>query len=309
MDMVWLSTFKKIADEGSYTRAAALLSISQPAVSKQVRQLEKIFGAKLIRVSGRELQLTEAGKQVYDFASRIEADFKVTHRKVETLAGLSRDVVTIACNTNTLVHQLPSILRQFWLDHPEITVRTLRKGRYEINDAVKSGLADLGIQTSPFLDKSLEAILSKHEPFIVVASREHALADTYTTTPEQISRERVVISSGEHGTLVDEWFAAHGTRLRDVMVVSCFEEARVATMENLGIGILPRDIVAEDLASGRLVQLCVDDFDPSRTTYVVYAKGIGPPASWLIDLLVQPDVEGKPGPSTLDRQLAAASLN
>jgi DNA-binding transcriptional LysR family regulator len=285
MDLVWLTTLRKIADEGSYTRAAAALSISQPAVSKQIRQLERIFGAKLVQVTGRELQLTDAGRQVYDFACRLEADFRATQQNVGALAEASKEVVTIACNTNALVHQLPAILPRFWLAHPEIEVRTLRKGRYELNDAVKSGLADLGIQTSPYLDKTLEAIPSKHESFIIVAAAEHTLAGGYGTTPEQISHERVVISSGVHSTLIYEWFAAHGTQLHDPVVVSCFEEVRVATLENLAVGILPQDIVADDLANERLVQLRVDDFEPSRTTYVIYKRGIEPPASWLIDLL------------------------
>ena len=290
MDIVWLTTLRKIADEGSYTRAAALLSISQPAVSKQIRQLERIFGAKLFKAAGRDLQLTEAGRQVYDFACRVEEDFRSTQTTVGALAGRFQDVVTIACNTNTLVHQLPAILRQFWLEHPEITVRTLRKGRSELNVAVKNGTAELGIQTSPFLDRALEAIPSKHESFIIVVSAEHELAGEHSVTAEQMSNERVVISSGEHGTLIHEWFAAHGTRLHDPLVVSCFEEVRVAALQNLAIGILPQDVVTDDLANERMVQLRVDGFDPSRTTYVVYKKGIQPPASWLIEMLIEPEI-------------------
>jgi DNA-binding transcriptional LysR family regulator len=95
MYLFWLSTFKKVIDEGSYTRAAAGLFVSQSAVSQQVRQLEKLFGAKLIQMSGRRLELTEAGVQVYSFATSMENEYDATRHAIDELLGRARRHIVI----------------------------------------------------------------------------------------------------------------------------------------------------------------------------------------------------------------------
>jgi DNA-binding transcriptional LysR family regulator len=101
-----------------------------------------------------------------------------------------------------------------------------------------------------------------------------------------MAKQRVLISSGVHGKLVRDWFAAHGAKLEYPTILSCFEEVRALAKENLGVGILPRSIVEQDLATRRLVQLLVDDFALSRNTYVIYKPDIEPPSQWLVDFLV-----------------------
>jgi DNA-binding transcriptional LysR family regulator len=280
-----LATLRTVVEEGSYSKAASALSISQPAVSKQIRRLERSFGAKLFWVAGQQLQLTNAGRRAYELACRFLDEFSM-QQAINERAGNPRDSVTIACNANALMDQLRAVLPQFAVIYPGIEVRTIHKARFQINEAVKSGVADVGIQTNPYLDETLVSVPNRHDSFIFVAGADNQRAGPYRTSAEQMSKQRVLISSGVHGKLVRQWFAVHGAELEHLTVLSCFEEVRALAKENLGVGILPGSIVEEDLATKRLVQLLVDDFALSRNTYVIYRHDIQPPSRWLADFLV-----------------------
>jgi DNA-binding transcriptional LysR family regulator len=287
MYLFWLTTFKKVVDERSYTRAAAALFISQSAASQQVRQIEKLFGAKLIQVVGREPHLTEVGKQVYELASKIEDEVDATRQRIDGMLGRSHSVVTIVSSTAPLVHRLPPVIRRFWAEHPEIGVKTLMRTGSEITDAVKTGFADLGIQTGYHLDKSLEAIPSWSDVIIGVVATEHSLARATAIQHWEIARQKIAISVGaEIRGLIDDWFEARGSKPLDLMELASFEEIRIAALGNLALGLLPSYVVSEDVQAGRLVQLDIQDFHLSRQTYLIHRKNFSKPASWLIEMLL-----------------------
>ena len=282
-----LTTLKRVADEGSYTRAAATLFISQPSVSQHIRQLERAFGAQLIEIVGRRPELTEAGKQVYELACEMESRFELTRQRVDELIGRSLRVVTVVSHTAPLLHRLPPVLRRYWLQHPEISIKTVNKSGHEITDAVKAGVAHIGIQTDAYLDTSLEAIPAWRDSVVGVSAKDHPLADASNITASEISHGRVIVCmGGEIRRLIEVWFQSHGAQLQDVMEVSSFEQVRTAALEGLGVGFLPSYVVLNDLDSG-LSQLDIDDFRLSRGTYVIFRKGVHEPARKLIDMMVE----------------------
>jgi DNA-binding transcriptional LysR family regulator len=89
--------------------------------------------------------------------------------------------------------------------------------------------------------------------------------------------------------LIENWFEERNARLDNLMVLSSSEESRVVTLENLAIGFLPRYVVEDDLLTGRLVELEIEDFSLSRTTYVIHRRQVNEAARWLIDMLTEPD--------------------
>jgi DNA-binding transcriptional LysR family regulator len=294
MYLAWLTTLKKVIDEGSFTRASVSLFISQSAASQQIHQLERFFGAKLIERRGRDLQLTPAGQRVYELASVMEREFEATREQVDELVGKSREAVTIVGPTASLLHLVPSVTARFSMEHPEVGIRTIMKTGHEIVDAVRSGVADLAIVarlSETFrVENTLEVVPIRDEMIVSVASARHHFADMITVTPDQIARERVALGvGGQLRTLIENWFEARAAKLENLMVLASSEESRVVTLENLAIGFLPRYVVEDDLLTGRLVELDIEDFSLSRTTYVIYKKEVQAPARWLLDMLMDTD--------------------
>jgi len=289
INLGWLTALREVADTGSYTRASESLFLSQPAVSQQIRQLEGVFGAKLIRRVGLKLELTEAGRLVYESAIRIETELAATRDMVAELTMRSERLLTIASSPTPLLHRVPKALGRLWVEHPEVAVKTLVRSRSAITESVKSGAADLGIVSHQFLDSSLAVKPLAHGRIVAVSSPRHELAKAGILEPEVVTQHKVAITGAATVTrqLLDKWFLDRGITLRNVMEVSSHEEIRIAVRDNLAIGFVVVYAVAEDIAAGRMTELHLRDFEISRPSYLVYRKDIQKPASWLIELLVE----------------------
>ena len=93
MNLAWLTAFRKVADSGSFTQAAEAMFVSQPAISQQIQHLERFFSAKLIRMAGRKLELTEAGRQVYELAHLLEGEIESTRRSIQRVDSHKHQLV------------------------------------------------------------------------------------------------------------------------------------------------------------------------------------------------------------------------
>ncbi|HWC30919.1 MAG TPA: LysR family transcriptional regulator [Dehalococcoidia bacterium] len=287
MYLLSFTTLKKVIEEGSYSKAAAALFISQPSASQHIRQLERMFGAKLVQMSGRHAELTDAGKPIYELACKIESELEVARQRVDDALGRSQRLVTIASNTSPLLHRLPSVIKHFWYSHPEVEIKTLKKSAVEITDSVKAGVADIGIQTALHLDSTLEALPLWKDWVVAVVAPDHPIARNPVTSADETARERVVVTVGrEIRELLDNWFESRGLHLHNVMEVSSFEQVRAAALEGLGVGFLPSYVITNDLASGALVQVDIRDLTISRNTYVIFKRNVREPVRWLIDEMV-----------------------
>jgi DNA-binding transcriptional LysR family regulator len=288
MYLLSFTTLKKVVEEGSYSKAAAALFISQPSASQHIRQLERMFGAKLIQMSGRHAELTEAGRPVYEMACKIESDLDEARQRVDEALGRCQRLVTITSNSSPLAHRLPSVIKYFWTEHPEVEIKTLKMSAQEITDAVKAGVADIGVQTTPYLDSSLMATPLWLDRIVAVVAPEHPLADTDAVSVEELANQRAVVTIGkEIHELISAWFESHGSRLHNVMEVTSFEQVRAAALEGLGVGFLPSYVIHNDLATGALIQLDAEDLDVTRGTYVIYRRNVRESARWLIEKMIE----------------------
>ena len=289
MYFAWLTTFRRVVEEHSYTRAADALFISQSAASQQIRHLEQLFKAQLIRKQGRELLLTEAGEAVYQLACSMEDELESTRRRVAEITRSADAQVTVVSTTSPLVHRLPPVMRRFWAEYPDVSIKTLLRLGRAIPEAVKAGLADIGIHGALNLDGSLEAIPLRSDPLVAVCSSSYGLADVEFLTALDLSKERIAMlgPGSESRQTVDRWLAGRGLSIgNNLLQLAGVEEIRTAAIEGLAVGILSRYVVAEELATGRLVELPVEDFHLQQTPYVFFRSSISPAARRLVDMLV-----------------------
>nr|MBA3959628.1 LysR family transcriptional regulator [Chloroflexota bacterium] len=112
-----------VIDSGGFTRAAAALDLSQPAVSHQLRALAGAIGTPVVEVIGRRVRLTQAGELLYDHAKRILAEFDAAGSGLDELRGLKRGRLRVAGDTTVGIYVLPDLLGAFRQAHPSIEVQ------------------------------------------------------------------------------------------------------------------------------------------------------------------------------------------
>ena len=158
VDLEALRSFYHVARERSFSRAAKLLHISQPAMSVRVKSLEKVLGERLFDRERKGVALTEAGAVLFESAEKIFADVEEAHARLREIKDSGSGRVRLGCSDTVSLYLLPPILKKFRrrFEAAEITIRNAYTS--EICDLLVRGELDFGIVTRPTsLDRRLEA--------------------------------------------------------------------------------------------------------------------------------------------------------
>lgn len=167
-----LRMFTVLAKEGHFSRASELLHISQPALSRAVRELESQLGVPLFHRTTRHLALSEQGKRLLPMAQRLLVDMEHIAQALSLQAGGIRGVVTVALGTAFGSVLMPAILKQLQATHPDVHVRLLDDNSAGITARVLAAQADLGIG-SPIGDTAaLSCVKLATAPIGVLANPE-----------------------------------------------------------------------------------------------------------------------------------------
>ena len=150
-----LATFRLVVQRGSFSAAADLLGLSQPAVSLQIRQLEQFLQARLIERTGRGVKATAAGLALLTHGERIE---QAVDEAIRAVAAFSHDVsgtITLGMGATACIHLLPPLLQQLRQEHPLLRVGVTTGNTLEIVRAIEENRLDLGLVTLPAAGSAL----------------------------------------------------------------------------------------------------------------------------------------------------------
>lgn len=134
-----------VADQGSFTRAAAELHVSQPALSQQIRQLEEMLGAQLLDRSGRVVRPTDAGRVYIDHARRAVREFEAARRAIHDVEGLERGALRVAFTPTFTTYLVGPLAQQFYVRHPGVLISINVLAQVEMEAALAADALDLGI--------------------------------------------------------------------------------------------------------------------------------------------------------------------
>jgi len=160
MEIKQLRYFKRVADAGSVSRAAAALSVAQPAVSRQIANLEEALGTPLFFRNGRGVQLTDAGAQLYAHTSEILEAVRQAEQNVRDTVGVARGTVLIGSTPTVVRYVAPPLLRRAASRHPELRLEFTEGLSGYVNEWLSNGLLDVAIlhdatRTQHFLTEPL----------------------------------------------------------------------------------------------------------------------------------------------------------
>jgi DNA-binding transcriptional LysR family regulator len=260
MELRQLQYLVAVADEASFTRAAAKAHVAQPGVSAQIRRLERELGQPLLDRSGGTVRVTQAGAAVLPYARAALAAVAAVRDTVDTLAGLTRGHVTVGIigSIASPSLDLPGLLADFHHDHPGIEITLSEAGTGTLIEALRAGRLDVAlIAAGPPLPAELTAEVVVDEPLVIAVSEADALAGREALSLDAI-RDRVLISlppgTGLR-TYLDDACLSMGFRPRIGFEVGDPRIAAQLAGRGLGVALLPESVTRAYQAQLRAIPL------------------------------------------------------
>jgi len=242
MEIHQLQYFVAVAEEASFTRAAARVHVAQPGVSAQVRRLEAELGQRLLDRSGRSVTLTKVGAAVLPFARAALDALDGARLAVDELAGLVRGQVTVGMVSGCALPSLAELLADFHRRYPGVTVALTEDGSDRLAEQLGDGTLDLAlIGTAGPAPEGLETLVILEDELVAAVGPEDPLAAQRSITVAQLRDQQLV--SLPRGTGVraalDAGCADAGFSPRIVLEASALPMVAQLAQRGLGVAILP----------------------------------------------------------------------
>ncbi|MBM3941889.1 MAG: LysR family transcriptional regulator [SAR202 cluster bacterium] len=271
-----LHIFYTVANHGSFSKAAEVLGISQPAVSIQVQELEKFLRATLFHRRTRGLRLTEAGESVLSYSQQIFALSQRLVDSVQELEGLKSGRLTLGASTTPGEFVLPLAVGQFRQIYPGIRVELSIANTRTIVQRILAGEVDLGMvgERPQAHAEDLEMVDYVDDEIVLVASPEHPLAKQAVITPAQAVAAGLIVREAGSATrqTAERHFAALGLQPEMVLVLGSNHAVKQAAVGGGGVGVISRLGITSELKAGVLCVLNVQGWDCRRPLTLVYSR-------------------------------------
>lgn len=245
MELRQLKYFVAVAEEASFTKAAARLHVAQPGVSAQVRQLERELGQDLLDRSVRTVRLTEVGAAVLRYARAALEAAAGARLAVDEFTGLVRGHVAVGMVVACSSLDLTNLLADFHRDHPAVEITLAEANSDQLVDALQTGELDLAfIGLAAATPPGIEIRVVADEPLVAAVSRSDALAGAKTTTLEAI-RDRALVSLPRGTGLrscIDDACATAGFQPRIALEASNLAVLAQLAGRGLGVAIVPESV-------------------------------------------------------------------
>lgn len=293
MDLLQLEHFLAVVDEGSFTRAAERVGRTQSAISQSVKKLEETIGAPVFARDTAERALTPAGKVLAEHARRMLRVRDEAIRSLDDLKRLVAGSVSVAAHESAAVYLLPGPMKAYLRQHPDIQVNIHRGSLDEIPRQVLDREIDLGfVKDEPFV-RELTTVQIHADRLMVIAPPSHALARRgpahARVTLRELSAEPFVLHHQCAATTarILRTFEAHGETCRIAARLWSFENVKQFVREDVGLAVVPRVCVRQELADGTLVEIPVPELEIPRPTRMIYRDdpSLSPAARALVDII------------------------
>jgi DNA-binding transcriptional LysR family regulator len=278
MDTRQLAAFCAVVERRSFSQAADQLGVTQPAVSLQIRSLEKRLGQQLLDRSGRRVEPTEAGQRLYRSAHRLLAlEEQLLQELGEEVEGELAGRLEIGASTGPGGTVVPVVLGEFQRLHPRVHVALTVSDTQRVVEQVARRELELGVVGAARRHRGVAFEPFFRDEVVLAVPAGHRLAGK-TMTPEDLKTEPLVLMQEGAGVrqVIDDALREHGVRLRDLDVrleLGLQESARAAVLAGLGATFISRGAIEGDLVSGSLAIVRVEGVEPSREISLVRSTG------------------------------------
>lgn len=270
MDLTSLRIFLAVAEERSFSRAAAKVHRTQPAVSQAVKRLEEELGELLFDRSSKSGTLTDAGRVLQNYGQRLVRLAEETESAMRELRDLRRGRVLIGAN-EAAIHTLLPLMARFRAKVPDITVDVRRVPARQIAVEVQQGSLDFGALTFRPAEEGLLEVAVGSDELVLLVPPTHAFAKRKHVTMTDVAGEPVVAHNDPSPARerVLRMFEEQHIALNMVIALPSLDGIKRAVELQLGVALLPRRCAITEIASGRLVAVPVQGISRKRQVTLV----------------------------------------
>jgi DNA-binding transcriptional LysR family regulator len=289
MDTRQLAAFCAVVERRSFSRAAEALGVTQPAVSLQVRALEKRFGTQLLDRSGRRVEPTEAGQRLYRGAQRLLAlEDQLLADVASQGEGELAGGLVLGASTGPAAIIVPLLLCEFQRAHPSVHVSLAVHDTQTVVDLVAERELELGIVGAARRHRGVRFEPFLRDEVILVCPPGHPFEGRSVSLAELRSEPPILMQEGAGvRQIVEDELRRLGARLRDLDVrleLGLQESVRSAVAAGYGTAFISRTAVEAELAAGRLAEARVEGMDARRE--ISLARGTGRPPTRVAEAFV-----------------------
>jgi DNA-binding transcriptional LysR family regulator len=281
MDTRQLAAFCAVVERKSFSQAAERLGVTQPAVSLQVRSLEKRLGRKLLDRSGRRVEPTEAGLALYRGAQRMLA---LEGQLIEELdAGEEGELggtLEVGASTGPGSTVVPVLLCEFQRENPGVAVSLSISDTQSVVDRVAERELELGVVGAARRHRGVVFEPFFRDEVVLACPPGHRFAGR-SVSLEELREEPLIVMQEGAGVrqVIEDELRRAGTRLRDLeprLELGLQESVKSAVAAGHGVTFISRTAIEADLAAGTLVTARVKGLEPSREISLVRSAGRSP---------------------------------
>ncbi len=277
-NLEYYKVFYYAAKNGSVTGAAAELSLSQPAVSQALKQLESALSVKLFVRVPRGIRLTTEGQALYTYVKAGYEQIMSGERKLASMLQLDYGELKIGASDMTLKYYLLPLLQAYHERFPGIKVTVTNAPTPETLRLLRKGEIEFGVVSTPFADKSkLHVIPVREIEDVFVAGRKFMQYKNHMLDLQELEKLPIICLEGSTSTksYMDEFLKQNGVELHPEFELATSDMIVQFALRNLGVGSVVRDFAGEYLEDGRLFELRFNQMIPKRKICVV-ADAQGP---------------------------------
>ena len=259
-----LRVFAVVGRLGGIGVAARELGITQPAVSRSIRELEAELGLRILERGTEGVVPTVAGRELLEHAQAVVAAERAAEEAMSAVRGLERGTLHVGASTTIATYVLPPLIGAFTRAHPGIELRLSAVHTRILVPLVRHYQVDIALAEAPVADHRIVVRRWITDEMVVIASPQHPLArrrrDGQRIMPSALDEELLILREPESGTrdLVLRGLSAVGIAPARTMAVDGTEVIKQLVAEGVGIAIVSHDTVSDQIAIGRLVTLEVD---------------------------------------------------
>lgn len=239
--------FLAVAEHHGFTRAAAALHVSQPALSQQIRQLEETLGVQLFDRSGRTTRLTDAGEVYLRYAHSALQALEEGKRAIHDVEDLSRGTLRVAVTPTFTAWFIGPLLAEFYARYPNVTIQLQEMSQDRIEEKLVNDELDVGIAFDEVHSADIDALPLLTENLALVVANHHPLSAQASVDLCVLNDEKLILLNAEFATReqIDRYCRQAGLRPQILMEVNSIS-AVLELVRRTGLStLLPAPVAAQ----------------------------------------------------------------
>ena len=274
MDLRQLDMFRAVAEEGTFTKAAKRVHVTQSAISRQIKLLEDELGSVVLHRGQKRVALTSSGDLLLKTVHRVQRELQETISQISETRTLNRGSLSLAGGMTVCMYILPPVLKRFRALYPAVELTVTSAATSTLLDSLRRHELDLALLTLPIVGDEFEVRPALREEMVVVTAPGHPLSKKRPVDPQDLGSHPLILYESGSNTrkVLDDFFVEEKVAARVAMETENVEIIKAMVSNGLGVSIIPFAAAAKDVKAGRLAYSRMRGRKLFRETAWVYLR-------------------------------------